>query len=234
MNPSRSTARLAGALYLVVVLTGIFSLAYVPSQLYNLKDPVDMFTRLNGSPFLFRWGIISSVICYVAFLLLPLVLYRLLHAVNETAARLMVLLAVVSVPISLVNLQHKLEVLNMIDAAVYPPGAGPMPALILASIKSFNSGLLISQIFWGLWLLPFGWLVYRSGFLPKILGIFLMLGCFGYVFDFIGTLGIPGYNDTAVGKYITKPATIGEIGICLWLLIVGVWKKKEAASHSIA
>lgn len=234
MNPSRSTARLAGALYLVVVLTGIFSLAYVPSQLYNLKDPVDMFTRLNGSPFLFRWGIISSIICYVAFLLLPLVLYRLLHAVNETAARLMVLLAVVSVPISLVNLQHKLEVLNMIDAAVYPPGAGPMPALILASIKSFNSGLLISQIFWGLWLLPFGWLVYRSGFLPKILGIFLMLGCFGYVFDFIGTLGIPGYNDTAVGKYITKPATIGEIGICLWLLILGVWKKKEAASHSIA
>lgn len=234
MNPSRSTARLAGALYLVVVLTGIFSLAYVPSQLYNLKDPVDMFTRLNGTPFLFRWGIISSVICYVAFLLLPLVLYRLLHAVNETAARLMVLLAVVSVPISLVNLQHKLEVLNMIDATVYPPGAGPMPALILAAIKSFNSGLLISQIFWGLWLLPFGWLVYRSGFLPKILGIFLILGCFGYVFDFVGTLGIPGYNDTAVGKYITKPATIGEIGICLWLLTVGVWKKKEASSHSIA
>lgn len=234
MNPSRSTARLAGALYLVVVLTGIFSLAYVPSQLYNLKDPMDNFTRLMASPWLFRWGIISSVICYIAFLLLPLVLYRLLHPVNETAARLMVLLAVISVPISLMNLQHKLEVLNLMDATVYPPGGSPMPASILAALKSYNSGLLISQIFWGLWLLPFGWLVYRSGFLPKILGIFLILGCFGYVFDLIGTLGIPGYNETAIGKYITKPATIGEIGICLWLLIVGVRKKKEALSHSIA
>lgn len=234
MHPSKSTARLAGFLYLIVIITGIFSLGYIPSKLIDSNDANATCTNILDSPWLFRWGIISSAICYIAFLLLPLVLYRLLNPVNETAARLMVVLAVVSVPISLLNLQHKFEVLDLLKNAGTITDGSPVPELVMQCLRTYSSGLLISQIFWGLWLLPFGWLVWRSGFLPKILGFFLMLGCIGYVIDFIGTTGIPGYNDTSIGNYITKPATIGEIGICLWMLIVGIWKKKEVHYNSVA
>ncbi|MBO9631723.1 MAG: DUF4386 domain-containing protein [Chitinophagaceae bacterium] len=233
MNPSKSTARLAGFLYLIVIVTGIFSLGYVPSQLIDGKDAYATCSNILASPWLFRWGIISSAICYIAFLLLPLVLYKLLHPVNETSARLMVVLAVVSVPISLLNLQHKYEVLDLLKNAGTITDGSPVPGLVMQSLRNYNSGLLISQIFWGLWLLPFGWLVWRSEFLPKILGFFLMLGCIGYVIDFVGTTGVPGYNDTVIGNYITKPATIGEIGICLWMLIVGIWKKNATNYNSI-
>lgn len=233
MNPDKKTARLAGFLYFIVVITGIISLGYVPSQLIVSKDPVATASNIISHPWLYRWGIISSAVCYIAFLLLPLALYRLLNSVNETAARLMIVLVVVSVPISFINLQHKFEVLNLIERAGALALSGDIPEQVMLQLKAYSSGILIVQIFWGLWLLPFGWLVYRSGFLPKILGVFLIAGCFGYVIDFIGTVGIPGYNDTSIGNYITKPATLGEISICLFLLIIGVQKKRTPLTNSI-
>lgn len=233
MNPDKKTARLAGFLYFIVVITGIISLGYVPSQLIVSKDPVATTSNIISHPWLYRWGIISSAVCYIAFLLLPLALYRLLNSVNETAARLMIVLVVVSVPISFINLQHKFEVLNLIERAGALALSGDIPEQVMLQLKAYSSGILIVQIFWGLWLLPFGWLVYRSGFLPKILGVFLIAGCFGYVIDFIGTVGIPGYNDTSIGNYITKPATLGEISICLFLLIIGVQKKRTPLTNSI-
>jgi len=81
-------------------------------------------------------------------------------------------------------------------------------------------------LFWGLWLLPFGYLVFKSGFLPKLLGIFLMAGCFGYLINFIGGFLIPNYGDLGISRMISLPASIGEIGICLWLLIIGVRHKQ--------
>lgn len=77
-------------------------------------------------------------------------------------------------------------------------------------------------MFWGLWLLPFGWLVFKSGVLPKVFGVLLMLGCLGYAANVFGKLLIPGYAGMAVSNYATAPASLGEIGICLWLLVVGV------------
>lgn len=234
MNPDKKTARLAGFLYLIVVITGIFSLGYVPSKLITGKDPVATVSNIISHPWLYRWGIISGTVCYITFLLLPLVLYRLLNSVNETAARLMVVLAIVSIPISFLNLQHKFEALTLIERAGAFATTTEIAEQVMLQLKAYNSGILIVQIFWGLWLLPLGWLVYRSGFLPKVLGVFLIAGCFGYVIDFIGTVGIPGYNETVIGNFITKPATLGEIGICLWLLIIGIQKKRSAPTNSLA
>jgi hypothetical protein len=94
-------------------------------------------------------------------------------------------------------------------------------------LKNYNNGLLIAQVFWGLWLFPFGYLVYKSNFLPKVLGVFLMLGCVGYVLNVLGRTVIPDFSEYALSGYITLPATIGEIGICLWLLIFGVRNKQS-------
>jgi hypothetical protein len=81
-------------------------------------------------------------------------------------------------------------------------------------------------VFWGLWLLPFGYLVYKSGFLPKILGILLMAGCFGYLVNFLGGFLFPQYASIGIAKFVSLPATLGEIGTCLWLLIIGLKKTR--------
>ena len=95
---------------------------------------------------------------------------------------------------------------------------------VMFYIDSYNNGLEISQIFWGLWLFPFGYLVYKSGFLPKFLGIFLMTGCVGYLITFFGGFLYSDFNNTIISEIVGFPAPLGEFGICLWLLIMGTNK----------
>jgi hypothetical protein len=225
----RPTARLAGLLYLMVVLTGIFSLAYVPGQLINWKDAAATTQNIIAHETLFRAGILSSMLCYTAFLLLPLVLYRLLHQVNNTAAILMVALTVVSVPISIINLQHKWAVLSLIETNTGQPPLN-IAAQVMQALTAYDHGILLVSLFWGLWLMPFGFLVYRSGFLPKILGILLMLGCVGYLTNLCGHTLWPNYDQLGISQYISLPASLGEIGTCLWLLIAGVKNTTKPAA----
>lgn len=231
MDANKKTARTAGAIYLVVVLTGIFSLAYVPSRLIVWDDAARTFQNISGAESLFRLSIISSMLCYIAFLLLPLALYKLLSPVNGIHAKLMVLFAVVSVPMSFINLQNKFDALAIINGAGYLNvfTVQQLQAKLMLLLDRYDNGILILQIFWGLWLLPFGYLVYKSGFLPKILGILLMMGCAGYLLSFIGHTIVPGYGKMPVARFITLPASLGEIGSCLWLLIVGVRGKRTVA-----
>jgi len=229
MTTKNKIARLAGFLYLIVVLTGLFSLMYVPSKLIVWENPALTFQNISSSSQLFRLGIASSMLCYIAFLLLPLVLYQLLKDVNKNYAKLMVIFALISVPISFFNLENKLSVLTVVEGAEYVKSFDKkfLEALVMQFLDNYDSGILIVQVFWGLWLLPFGYLVYQSGFLPKILGIFLMLGCLGYLINVFGRISIPDFSTYVVSKLITIPASIGEIGTCLWLLIIGVRNKKS-------
>ena len=211
----KKDARVAGLLYLVTVVTGIFYLGYVPSQLAAHGDATATVARLVQSETLFRLGILAELACTVAFLLLPLTLYRLLGATGRTAAVLMVAFA---------NASHHLSVLSLLDPAVSlrSLGSGQLRAQVMLQLDAYRQGLLVLEIFWGLWLLPFGYLVCKCGFLPRLLGVLLMLGGLGYLADFLATLMLPGYPASAVADYIMLPASLGEIGICLWLLVVGV------------
>lgn len=233
LGSNRMTARLAGLLYLIVVITGIFSLAYVPKSLIVWSDAAKTFQQISQSESLFRMSLVSSAVCYAAFLLLPLVLYKLLGAVNETAAKLMTVLAVVSVPISMLNLQNKYGVLTLINAPNYLNtfDQSQIQTQTMHLLENYDSGILIASIFWGLWLFPFGCLVYRSGFLPRILGILLMLGCGGYLVNFVGNTMFENYSGSLLSSIASKPAAFGEIGTCLWLLIRGI--NKQALSVEI-
>ncbi len=228
MDSNKKTARIAGLLYLTVVLTGIFHLMYVPSRLIVWDNASVTFNNILESETLFRLGIVAGIVCYTAFLILPFVLYKLLHQVNNTYAVGMVILAVISVPVSLINLLNKVNVLTLIGKAQYLQAIGTdeLQAQVLLYLDFYNNGMKIASLFWGLWLLPFGYLVFKSGFLPKLLGIFLMAGCFGYLTNFIGGFLIPNYGDLGISRMISLPASIGEIGICLWLLIIGVRHKQ--------
>ena len=212
-NALRRNGRIAGALYLVVVATGMFCLAWVPSQLGT--GVADAAAHIG----LFRAGIAAFMAMQVAFLLLPLALYRVLGDVDRRAATLMVALAAASVPIGLIALSHRMEALSLLDSTAAHATAA-VDAAFAASLQRYGHGLRIASLFWGLWLLPFGWLVLRSARIPRVLGVLLMLGGIGYVVKVFGGL-MPGFADSAFARYTTLPAALGEIGSCLWLLAFG-------------
>lgn len=217
-------ARLAGLLYLVVVATGIFSLGYVPSQVNVAQDwPATMANIVAHQP-LFRLGIAAFLLKQVAFLLLPLALYRALGDASRTAALAMVAFAVASVPLALAALGHKLDALSLLTDPAIAKAVAPaqLQAMAAQALDAYGNGLVATRLFWGLWLLPFGWLVVKSARMPRLLGIVLMLGCLGYLVDVFGALLAPGYQGSIVAKYAMLPASIGEIGACLWLLLFGV------------
>jgi len=229
MNTHKKTARAAGVIYLVVVITGMFSLAYVPQKLIDWNNGAVTFNNMITHPSLFRIGIYSSIICYVAFAFLPLFLYKLLRTVNESHARAMVILALLSVPLSFSNLQHKYAAITLTgNKSVLPAiSTEELQSQVMFSLHQYNDGILLATVFWGLWLFPLGLLVYRSGFMPKFLGVLLMLGCIGYLVNFSGNTLSENYAQTGIGTYIRKLPAVAEISTCFWLLFFGLTNKDK-------
>ncbi|MFN7184473.1 MAG: DUF4386 domain-containing protein [Thermomonas haemolytica] len=217
----RREGRTAGALYLVVVLSGMFCLAYVPPQLGAT------LAEARAHSGLFRAGIAAFLLMQVAFLLVPLALYRVFADVDRRAAVLMVALAAVSVPIGLVAVTHRLEALSLLQDPAHAGEAAQ--AAFSASLRRYGQGLRIASLFWGLWLLPFGWLVLRSARLPRVLGLLLVLGGIGYVAKALGGLA-PDIAASGLLDQATLPAALGEIGSCLWLLAFGARQGRTGAS----
>lgn len=218
----RRDGRLAGVLYLVVVLAGLHCLAYVPGQVG------DSLAQVSAQAGMFRAGIASFLVMQVAFLLLPFALYRVLGDVDRRAAIAMVALAVVSVPIGLVAVTHRMEALALLDQAT-TGSPDEMEAAFALCLQRYGHGLRIASLFWGLWLLPFGWLVLRSGRLPRVLGLLLVLGGLGYLTQVFGGL-MPGIAEASWLRYVRMPAAFGEIGSCLWLLLFGARAGRRGAT----
>lgn len=216
MNSRKQDGRVAGALYLVLVVCGIFHLMYIPVQFVVWDNPSLTLANIQASPTLFRIGVLVGIIGYIDFILLPLALYRLLHAIDPAKAVVMVALALASVPISLINMLNKFSILTLIRTS-----EAVDPTMVMQYLSYYREGNQLASIFWGLWLLPFGYLVVKSGFLPKLLGYLLMAGCFGYLINFTGNFMFDAYPDSSLAKFVTIPGSLGEIGICLWLLVFG-------------
>lgn len=223
MLPNNKTARLAGLLYLVLVVGGIVNLLYIPSRFIVWESPSETLSNIITSEMLFRVGILSGIVTFLFYILLPLALYKLLNHINKSHALLMVIFALTSVPISFVNMLNKFSILTLIGNANYLKEltTEELQFQVMFYLNAYNNGNQLSQIFWGLWLFPFGYLVFKSGFLPKVLGVLLMAGCFGWIISFLGGFLITDYNETTISTIVGLPAAIGEIGICLWLLIMG-------------
>ncbi len=218
-----SPGRIAGLLYLAVVIGSVFSLFYVPGQLQlTAVDPL-IVQRIVNRPELFRAGLASWVATQIAFMLLPIALYRVLGNANPTAGVLMVVFALISVPFSLVAVAYRADALMMATASQGVVIGTPelRAALVVAAIESAKNAQSIATLFWGLWLAPLGYLIIKSKALPRALGIFLILGCVGYAVNFFGALLVAGYRELGIQGYVAVPASIGELGTCLWLLIKG-------------
>jgi Domain of unknown function (DUF4386) len=143
----------------------------------------------------------------------------------------MILLAIMCVPIYFLNMQNQFTVLSLLNNKNIDFGFSTqhIQSEILLLLKQHDNGMEVIHIFSGLWLFPFGYLVFKSGILPKFLGILLMLGCLGYIINFLGSTLSPDYSKLGISSYLSLPATIGEIGTCLWLLIMGAKEKIPTA-----
>lgn len=223
------TARLAGLFYLITVTTGIFGLMYVPSQISVQGDPSATIANIVAMESFYRLGIAAALVCYTVFLVVPLLLYRLLSPIRQSAAILMVVFAVINVPLALFSIGKKLDVLSLLNRASDAPTIpfDQVQAQVLSLLHSYDNGMLIGEIFAGLWLIPFGYLVFKSGFIPRVLGLVLIAGGLGYLLTVFGHILVPNYDQLPIANFDTLPAGVGEIGICLWLLIVGVNESKR-------
>jgi hypothetical protein len=219
MNAS-NLARVAGLVYLVLIISGIFGLVYMPATLIDWSNPATTVAQIKDQEMFFRLGVMADVICFVCFIFLPLVLYKLLAWVSQEAAILMVVFALISIPLTLVNMVKLVDVLTLLSGHSYLAAinGAELHAQVMYLLVSFNNSTLIANIFWGAWLFPFGYLVMKSGILPWVLGLLLILGGLGYLTEFIMKFM---FSQESVPYWIGLPGTIGEFGICLWLLIMG-------------
>jgi hypothetical protein len=231
MNSVNKTARVAGLLYLLLLPLGIFGILYVPATLVVPGDGATTVTNIIASASLFRLSIVSALMVQIVNMAVVLVLYRLLKPVNKTVASLMVIFLLVAVPIAMLNEINRAAVLLLVSDTDSLTGfaADQRQALVALFLGIHTYGVNIASIFWGLWLLPMGYLVFRSGFLPRILGVLLIIGGFGYLVDFFTHFLLPNYGVT-----VSQFTFIGEILFPLWLLIKGVsteqWKDRVRES----
>ncbi len=221
MHPTDKAARVAGALYPLMGAPAVFSFGYVTHTLIVPGNVNATENNILASQMLFRLGIVAELIAAVFFLLLVMALYRLLSGVNTNHARLMVGLVLVSVAITFVNVLNNIAALTLFRGADYLAvfDKPQRDALAMFFLGLHRQGLAVNNLFWGLWLLPFGLLVMKSRFLPRILGLLLIVNCFAYVAISVTSLLLPAYEDVVIRA--SMPALLGELWIMLWLLIKG-------------
>jgi hypothetical protein len=199
----------------------MFGILYTSSLIVE-GDIVKTANNIMASESLFRLSILSALLVQVGHLFLVLLLYKILKPVNKNWAVLMVILMLIGIPITMFNELNRFAILIMLG------GINNLSAFNIEQVHSiipmlldFHShGIFIVEIFWGLWLFPMGYLVYKSTFLPKILGILLILAGIGYLIEFFTFIANPNFFEKING--ITQIFLMGEIVFPIWLVIMGI------------
>ena len=231
MNSPQKTARVAAFVFLIVFGLGISSELFVLGDIIVPGDAATTVNNIVASESLFRLALVGGLVRQMFLLLLVLVLFKLLKSVNKTIALLMVIFALVSIPITMLNELNHFAVLLLSSGADYVTAfeADQLHTLVMFFLDLRAYGTSIPGIF-SLWLLLQGYLVFKSGFLPRILGILLMIGGLCYSILAVLFFLFPNVDATILGVF----AFAGEVLFYLWLLIKGVnikeWEKRALES----
>lgn len=222
MISQKRFARMAGLLYLLMALTAAFGLMIVPQQLVVPDDAAATMQNILENELLFRGAILSNFASQVIFLFLALVLYRLFGQTNRHLSRALLTLVVASVPLAFFIIFRQTEALLLAkEGSMQAFELSQRFAAAYSKLKMYEDGLVYIGIFWGLWLLPFGQLVYQSGFIPKIFGILLIAGGISYLLDVVVFTLVPELHVVTNGVVAITSST-AEIAMVLWFLIKGV------------
>ena len=225
INPNK-TARVAGCLYLMLFPLGIFGIIYVPSSLIVLGDAATTASNIMANELLYRLSIVTALTLQIVYIFLALALYKLLNPVDKNNAVLMVILVLVAAPIAMLNELNHVAVLLVLSGSDFLTAFSmdQVQASVPLFLNLHEHGVFIAQIFWGLWLFPMGYLIFKSNFLPLALGILMIIGGFGYLVDSFVYFIFPDFDVT-----FSEFTFLGELLLPLWLMFKGVnheqWEK---------
>ena len=230
--PITAAARLAGVWYLILAIFGAFAEFGVRQRLIVAGDAAATAQNLLAHANLFRFGIVAELLGQVVFVLVVFALYDLLKVVHRRWAVLMVVFVLLAVGITVLNLVHPAAALMVLDGGLGPAAFEPAQREALATLfldlHAFGYKI-VAQVFFGLWLLPLGALIVRSGFIPKVVGAFLMLAGVGYLVDVVLAAMLPD-----LGFVLSEYTFVGEVLLLGWLLVKGVdadaWRARRAQS----
>lgn len=223
MYPTKKDARIAGLLYVLLGIVAPVRLIYIPNKLIVSGNASATANNIAAHETLFRLGILSDLVGATIAIFVTLALYRLLKGVDQRLAVLMVILGSLMVtPIYFVNTVNDAAALLLVRGADFlsvfdKPQRDAMAMLFL---RLHHAGVVANEIFWGLWLIPFGLLVYRSRFLPRWLGVWLILNSLPYLATSFAGVLFPRYEATVWN--LSFPLPLGEVAAMLWLLIKGI------------
>lgn len=232
-NPNK-TARIAGCLYLMLFPLGIFGIIYIPSSLIVLGDAATTASNIMANELLYRLSIVTALTLQIVYIFLALALYKLLNPVDKNNAVLMVILVLVAAPIAMLNELNHVAVLLVLSGSDFLTtfSLDQVRASVPLFLNLHEHGVFIAQIFWGLWLFPMGYLIFKSNFLPLALGILMIIGGFGYLVDSFVYFIFPDFDVT-----FSEFTFLGELLLPLWLIFKGVnheqWEKYALKSTLI-
>lgn len=222
MHTIQKFARSTGFIYFLLIPIGPFGIMFVNS-LVVVGDVQATMSNILENETIYRWSMLAALLTQLIHFTLVIMLYKILKPAHKVASQIMLLLVMVGVPIAMLNeFSYGAVLLNL-------HGANPSPDLVSMFLGIHDYGINIVQIFWGLWLFPFGFAIYKSEFLPKVIGILLMIGCFGYVIDSITFI-----IDPTIEFKLAIFMFWGEMAITFWLLIKGVnvdkWQQQNSSA----
>ena len=225
MNSNKKTARIAGVLYLFVGVFGGFAEGFVDPKLYVAGNAAATASNVLANSMLIRLGVVAHLLDGTFFIFLAMVLYALLQHVNKGVARAMLVLVALATGIICLNAVFQFEALRVATDPTYVAafGIAGSNALVLLLLDMQHYGTLIAQVFFGLWLVPLGYLAYQSKMFPKWLGVLLIVGGICYLVDLLAAFLVPGSSEMIHG-FVIVPSAVAEISMVLYLLIFGVRK----------
>ncbi|KAF1008484.1 MAG: hypothetical protein GAK28_00905 [Luteibacter sp.] len=223
MHPSSRQARIAGSLFLLLILVAPIRLIYIPDTLFVGGDPAATARNIAEQATLFRLGIVADMAAGLLMIFITLALRRLLLSVDEGMSRAVVILGgVLPAALYFANTVNDAAALTLIHAPPYLDAfsQAQREALALFFLRLHGQTVYAAEMFWGAWLLPLALLVYRSGFLPRLLGAWLFVNGLAYIAQSVVAFLAPSCLDSL--SDICSPIQFGEIAFTLWLLLMGV------------
>jgi hypothetical protein len=230
MTQLSKNARVAGLVYLASWV-GVVRLMYIPQKLFVHANAAATAGNIAAHEQLFRWGIVCSLVGSAIWLFVPLALYRLLKGVDQGMAMVMVILGgLMQVPLFFINSVTDAAALLLVHGGDFLAtfDKPQREALAMFFLQLHHHIDLANGIFWGLWLLPLGLLVYKSGFLPRFIGVWLIAGCFGWLAFSLAGLLRPGYEDKIFSAI--QPLALGEVALMVWLIIMGAKEQRKVVA----
>ena len=229
-------ARIGGVLYLIIIAAGIFGEIFVRGRLIVSGDATATANQIMAAPLLWRFGIAGDMIMHLCDIPVMLVFYVLLRPVHRNLALMALLFNLIQTAVLAANKLNLLVPLFLLSNADYLQAFDPVQlhGLAYLLIKTHSYGFGIGLIFFGLACLVDGYLIFKSGYLPRIFGVLMQLAGLSYLINSFALLLAPTFA-TMISPAILLPPFIGELSLCLWLLLKGVnieqWKKRALAAH---